>query len=195
MNRTLQQYQAVITHCRGLFLQKAQDYGTAWTILRLPSLTDQIYIKAGRIRSIQEKAVNRVGEPLENEFVGIINYCVMALLLLEHEQKTREEIDALLAENGALPQAYDAQVRRARETMEAKNHDYGEAWRNMRVSSITDLILMKILRLKQIEDNQGQTLVSEGRGANYIDMLNYAVFSLILLGEAGESSIPLEGSK
>lgn len=141
-------------------------------------MTDQIYIKALRIRGLQEGKENRVGESAQNEFVGIINYCVIALMLIAKEQGS-----AIPQGLEALAESYDHGIRQAYDTMLAKNHDYGEAWRDMRVSSITDLILMKILRLKQIEDNAGKTLVSEGVDANYIDMLNYAVFALILMEE------------
>ncbi|MEL6133270.1 MAG: DUF1599 domain-containing protein [Bacteroidota bacterium] len=179
MKQTQQQYEAVISRCKGLFLKKAQDYGTSWRILRMPSITDQIYIKAERIRSIQESGENKVGDSIEGEFIGIINYCVIALILWSFQEKEEEEIAAQLSNLHALEALYDEQVALAYETMEKKNHDYGEAWRKMRISSITDLILMKIFRLKKIEDNKGQLLVSEGPDANYIDMLNYAVFSLI----------------
>ena len=177
LEKTLVEYQAVIDRCRALFLAKARDYGTAWTVLRMPSVTDQIYIKAGRIRSIQESGINRVGESVESEFVGIVNYCAIALMLLE--MQAQGDGAARLADEASLAAFYDEKVAWAREVMQQKNQDYGEAWRQMRVSSITDLILMKIHRLKQIEDNQGQTEVSEGVAANYIDMLNYAVFCLI----------------
>ena len=171
MSNTNEQFKTIIGDCKALFMAKSEDYGTSWSILRLPSLTDQIYIKALRIRQLQEGAENRVGESAENEFKGIINYCVIALMLCE------ETIPQNLEE---LSSAYQRAIQAAYDTLQAKNHDYGEAWRNMRVSSITDLILMKILRLKRIEDNEGKTLVSEGVEANYIDMLNYAVFALIL---------------
>ncbi|RMG67933.1 MAG: DUF1599 domain-containing protein [Bacteroidetes bacterium] len=167
--------------CRALFLQKARDYGTAWRILRMPSVTDQILIKAERIRSLQEKGVNLVGEDERAEFVGIINYCVIALMLLDLQAGTET---ADLDDLEQLAAAYDARIGQAYATMAKKNHDYGEAWRKMRISSMTDLILMKIHRLKQIEDNAGKTLVSEGAAANYIDMLNYAAFCLILLDES-----------
>lgn len=163
------------------------DYGPAWRVLRMPSLTDQILIKAERIRSIQESGVNKVGDSVEGEFVGIINYCVIALMLLEMKTLSPAETEFRLSDSGQLAAWYDRQSQWAFSVMEQKNHDYGEAWRKMRVSSITDLILMKIFRLKQIEDNQGLLRVSEGVEANYIDMLNYAVFALIRLEE--ESSL------
>ncbi|MEM7656746.1 MAG: DUF1599 domain-containing protein [Bacteroidota bacterium] len=180
------QYQAVIQACRDLFLKKSHDYGTSWTILRMPSVTDQIYIKANRIRSIQESGINKVGESTRSEFVGIVNYCVIALILAEWLKLPSPEQESSLLDQ-KLADWYDRKVQMAFETMQAKNHDYGEAWRDMRISSITDLILMKIHRLKQIEDNQGKVLVSEGIEANYIDMLNYAVFCLIRM-EEGESA-------
>lgn len=181
------QYDAVIAQCKALFLNKARDYGTAWQVLRLPSVTDQIYIKAQRIRSIQETGENRVGDSIDGEFIGIINYCVIALMLEEVQLHHQGAIPAQWSELSALEHAYAHHAERARSTMLAKNHDYGEAWRNMRISSITDLMLMKIFRLKQIEDNDGKTLVSEGVAANYIDMLNYSVFCLILMSE-GQSA-------
>ncbi|MFC4219464.1 DUF1599 domain-containing protein [Flagellimonas marina] len=176
MQQTSQQYDAVIQTSRELFLKKAQDYGTAWRILRLPSLTDQIFIKAQRIRSLQQNAVRKVDEGEQSEFIGIINYSIMALIqikkgIVEQPDLTAEEAIAL----------YDEEVALTKKLMEDKNHDYGEAWRDMRVSSLTDLILQKVLRVKQIEDNQGATLVSEGVDANYQDMVNYAVFALIHL--------------
>ena len=159
-------------------MKKASDYGTAWRILRLSSITDQIFIKANRIRSIQEKGVNKVGEDITNEFVGIINYCIIALIQdhLGAEKRMEIPVDELM-------KIYDQFAEETKLLLSDKNHDYGEAWRDMRVSSITDIILMKILRVKQIEDNAGQTLVSEGIDANYMDMINYAVFALILIEE------------
>ena len=184
VEKTRVQYPAVIERCRSLFLAKAKDYGTSWTILRMPSITDQIFIKAERIRSIQEKQVNKVGESIEGEFIGIINYCVIALILWKLRESDEREKNAALAGMGKLADLYEEQVDQAFSTLEKKNHDYGEAWRKMRISSMTDLILMKIMRLKQMEDNQGMVEVSEGPDANYIDMLNYAVFCLILMEEA-----------
>ncbi len=181
VGKTTEQYYAVIADCKEVFLKKTQDYGTAWSILRLPSLTDQIYIKAERIRTIEDKQINKVGEAIEGEFAGIINYCAMALLQLEVRDQHAGVFPEAWKGLTELEKQYDLAVKLAFDTMENKNHDYGEAWRNMRVPSFTDLILMKIKRLKQIEDNQGQTLISEGEGANYIDILNYAVFALIKL--------------
>ncbi|WP_136464823.1 DUF1599 domain-containing protein [Flagellimonas onchidii] len=178
MQHTSQQYDAVINTCRELFLKKAKDYGTAWRILRLPSLTDQIFIKAQRIRSLQENDVRKVDEGEQSEFIGIINYSIMALIQLK--KGVVEQPDLSADEAIAL---YDREVAITKELMENKNHDYGEAWRDMRVSSLTDLILQKLLRVKQIEDNEGATLVSEGIDANYQDMVNYAVFALIHLSE------------
>lgn len=178
MKETSLAYDEVISGCRDLFQRKMRDYGAAWRILRLPSLTDQIFIKAQRIRSLQEKAVRKVDEGERPEFVGIINYAIMALIQLE---KGVVEMPDLSPEQAL--ELYDKHIGQTRALMEAKNHDYGEAWRDMRVSSLTDLILQKLLRVKQIEDNQGQVEVSEGVAANYQDMINYAVFALIHLGE------------
>jgi len=172
------QYRQVVDRCKALFLKKNQDYGTAWRILRLPSITDQIFIKAQRIRTLQEKGVSKVGEGIEPEFVGIINYCVMALIQLKLRDDRRTDIPS-----AELEQHYDDQMNGVMNLLFAKNHDYGEAWRDMRVSSMTDIVLMKLLRTKQIEDNAGATLVSEGVDANYMDMINYAVFCLIKLSE------------
>jgi hypothetical protein len=178
MQNTSQQYDDVLFSCRELFIKKTKDYGTAWRILRVSSLTDQIYIKANRIRTIQETGKNKVGEDIRSEFVGIINYCIIALIQLELKDDYRMELPA-----EEVIERYDYYARQTKNLMETKNHDYGEAWRDMRISSLTDLILMKILRVKQIEDNRGKTLVSEGIDANYSDMLNYAVFALILMNE------------
>ncbi|MEZ0485297.1 DUF1599 domain-containing protein [Fibrella aquatica] len=176
MLSTEAQYRQVVLRCKELFLKKNHDYGTAWRILRLSSITDQIYIKAQRIRTLQETGVSKVGEGIEPEFVGILNYCVMALIQIDLASTNDTRTDIPTDE---LEQLYDAQMSRVMTLLFAKNHDYGEAWRQMRVSSMTDLILMKLLRTKQIEDNQGTTLVSEGVDANYMDMINYAVFCLI----------------
>ena len=178
INQTLQEYNQIIRTCKDTFIKKTIDYGTAWRILRLPSITDQIFIKAQRIRSIQEKGVQKVEENSTSEFVGIINYCVIALMQMEllAQENTQMEIPATLVE-----ERYNQHIEKNIELLLNKNHDYGEAWRDMRISSITDIILMKLYRTKQIEDNQGQTLISEGVEANYRDMINYAVFVLIKL--------------
>lgn len=173
---TFQQYDQITTRCRELFQRKTLDYGTAWRILRLPSLTDQIFIKAQRIRTLQENQVRKIDEDEKSEFIGIINYCLIALIQEQLDVNAPLDLDPVYA-----LQLYDEQLSQCRQLMADKNHDYGEAWRDMRVSSLTDLILMKLLRVKQIEDNAGKTLVSEGVGANYRDMLNYSVFSLIKL--------------
>lgn len=170
------EYRQVIAHCKALFDKKNKDYGTSWRILRLSSLTDQIFIKAQRIRSIQEKGTQKIEDGIEGEFIGIINYCIIALI-----QKSLENSEQTEFSNEELSNLYDYQVNQTLNLLLNKNHDYGEAWRDMRVSSMTDLILMKIFRTKQIEDNQGVTIVSEGVEANYQDMLNYAVFCLIQL--------------
>ena len=154
------------------------DYGSAWRILRLPSLTDQIYIKAQRIRSLQENEVQKIAEDEQSEFIGIINYSIMALIQLEHGVAEQPDMDVDQA-----TKLYDKHIAETKELMENKNHDYGEAWRDMRISSLTDLILQKLLRVKQIEDNKGKTLDSEGIDANYQDMINYAIFALILINE------------
>lgn len=179
MNNTSQQFDSVIGICRALFINKMTDYGSAWRILRLPSLTDQIFIKAQRIRSLQENDVRKVDEDETGEFIGIINYSIMALVQLELGVVDQPDLDVVRA-----TQLYDEKVALTKALMEAKNHDYGEAWREMRVSSLTDLILQKLLRVKQIEDNKGKTIVSEGIDANYQDMMNYSVFALILMGFA-----------
>ncbi|NIK92239.1 DUF1599 domain-containing protein [Mangrovimonas sp. CR14] len=176
MQDTSKQYDDVIKTCRDLFVNKMKDYGSAWRILRLPSLTDQIFIKAQRIRGLQENDVRKVNEGEVSEFIGIINYSVMALIQLD--KGVVEQPDLSVEEATKL---YDEKVEVTKSLMMDKNHDYGEAWRDMRVSSLTDLILQKLLRVKQIEDNQGKTLVSEGIDANYQDMINYAVFALIHL--------------
>lgn len=176
-SKTIDSYQAIITKCRSLFHKKTQDYGTAWRILRLPSITDQIFIKAQRIRSIQEKGKQLVEEDITSEFIGIINYCVIALIQMELTDQDPFELPA-----EEVMKSYDEKVKYTIELFQKKNHDYGEAWREMRVSSITDIILMKLLRVKQIEDNKGKTLASEGVDANYQDMINYSVFCLIKMG-------------
>jgi len=176
MTTTNQQYDTAIQLCKNLFLNKMKDYGTAWRNLRPTSLTDQIFIKAQRIKSIEEKGTQKVLDDITGEYIGIINYCVISLIQLELANDFRLELP--YEEVSTL---YDTYVKQTKQLMEDKNHDYGEAWRDMRMSSLTDLILMKIFRVKQIEDNKGQTIASEGVDANYMDMLNYSVFALIKL--------------
>jgi hypothetical protein len=178
MDTTSAAYDSVIAKCRALFTHKMHDYGCAWRILRLPSLTDQIFIKAQRIRSLQENEVRKVDEGEAGEFIGIINYSIMALIQLELGVADQPDLTDAVATSW-----YDAKIKETKTLMENKNHDYGEAWRDMRVSSLTDLIIQKLLRVKQIEDNKGKTLVSEGIEANYQDMINYAIFALILMNE------------
>ena len=178
MANTTEQFEEVILKCKEIFTKKMKDYGTAWRILRTESLTDQIFIKAQRIRTLEQKEVSKVDEGVEPEYIGIINYCAMAIIQLEKgaiskEQDESEEVAKLYWNNLII----------AKELMENKNHDYGEAWRDMRISSLTDLILMKLLRIKQIEDNKGKTIISEGLDANYLDIINYSVFALIRLNE------------
>lgn len=182
MQNTSTQYDAVVESCRSLFVNKMKDYGSAWRILRLPSLTDQIFIKAQRIRKLQENEVRKIEEDERSEFIGIINYSVMALIQLEKGVVDQPDLGA--EEAAAL---YDEKIAETKALMENKNHDYGEAWREMRISSLTDLIMQKLLRVKQIEDNKGKTLVSEGIDANYQDMINYSIFALILLDEQTEA--------
>jgi hypothetical protein len=177
INNTAEEYNAVIRICKDLFIKKTKDYGTAWRILRPSSITDQIFIKAQRIRTLEEKKVSKVGEDVISEYIGIINYCIIAMMQLELDENAATELPLEIVER-----EFDNKAAETKDLMFAKNHDYGEAWRDMRVSSLTDLILMKIFRVKQIEDNQGQTLASEGIKANYQDMLNYSVFALIKLG-------------
>lgn len=175
MNKTNKQYDAVIQICRSLFSDKMKDYGAAWRILRPESLTDQIFIKASRIRSIEEKGISKVDEGIRPEFIGIVNYAIMGLIQLELGPSE----DELGSEQ--ILEYYEKYFQNAKLLMQDKNHDYGEAWRQMRISSYTDLILMKLKRTKQIEDNKGKTVVSEGIDANYYDIINYAVFALIKL--------------
>jgi len=175
MKNTISEYTKVMNVCREIFKKKNEDYGTSWRILRPSSLTDQIFIKAQRIRTIQETGENKVGESPNDAFMAIVNYCIMAIIQL----REKRDFNASLTSDEAISK-YDACAKEAFDLMKKKNHDYGEAWVEMRVSSITDLILTKILRIKQIEDNKGKTIASEGSEGNYFDMLNYAVFALIL---------------
>ena len=178
MTSTIEQYDQAIAQCKDIFLKKMKDYGTAWRNLRLRSLTDQIFIKAQRIKSIEEKGTQKVMDDIKGEYLGIINYCVIALIQSELKEDQRMEIPYKEVE-----MLYGSKIAITKQLMEDKNHDYGEAWRDMRLSSLTDLILMKIFRVKQIEDNAGKTIISEGVEANYMDMINYSVFALIKLNE------------
>lgn len=178
MEQSLSQYDTVIATCKELFLRKNKDYGTAWRILRLSSLTDQIFIKASRVRTIEEQGTRKVEDRIEDEYIGMINYCLMALIQEELGDAEEQEIPI-----ETLEPLYDGYVTKTRKLFQDKNHDYGEIWREMRISSYTDLILMKILRIKQIENNKGLLLASEGVDANYMDIINYCVFALIRLAE------------
>jgi len=178
VEQSLSQYDIVIARCKDLFLRKNKDYGTAWRVLRPTSLTDQIYIKASRVRNIEEQGTRKISDRVEDEYVGMINYCLMALIQHTLTGDDRQDIPS----EEVMP-LYDSFVEKTRQLFTDKNHDYGEIWRDMRISSYTDLILMKLLRIKQIEDNQGQLLVSEGVDANYMDIINYCVFALIRLEE------------
>lgn len=182
MADTSNQYNDIVEKCRALFINKMKDYGSAWRILRLPSLTDQIFIKAQRIRGLQQNEEQKIAEDESSEFIGIINYSIMALIQLD--KGVVEQPDLSLED---ATQLYDEKIALTKQLMMDKNHDYGEAWRDMRISSLTDLILQKLLRVKQIEDNDGKTLVSEGFDANYQDMINYAIFAMIHLNENSDS--------
>jgi len=175
---TNRQFEQAISVCKDIFDKKMKDYGSAWRILRTTSLTDQIYIKANRIRSIEMKGEKKVDEGIKDEFIGIVNYSVMALIQLEMGLNQGHELNAEDASN-----LYNKHIYSAMALMQNKNHDYDEAWRNMRISSYTDIILMKLLRIKQIEDNEGKTLISEGLDANYSDIINYSLFALIKIAE------------
>lgn len=177
IQNTSKQFDSAILACREIFLMKLKDYGTAWRILRIPSITDQVYIKAQRIRSIDTKGAQKIDEGIRSEFIGIVNYSVIALIQLQMgAADIQENLPPELGEK-----LYNKYIRTSKELMLNKNHDYGEAWRNMRLGSLTDIILMKLIRIKQIEDNQGKTFISEGIDANYFDIINYAVFALIKL--------------
>ncbi|MCS6967372.1 MAG: DUF1599 domain-containing protein [Cytophagales bacterium] len=179
--QTIKEYRAVVAACREVFATKTRDYGSAWRILRLPSLTDQLYIKAKRIRSIQEKGQQKVSDSIASDFVAMVNYGLIALMQSRYDPATPLQLplEKVLAD-------YDCAVQETLELLMAKNHDYGEAWREMRLESITDIILMKLLRIKQIEDNQGKTIASEGVQSSYCDIVNYAVYALILMGFPGK---------
>ena len=179
MINTSKQFDSIINICRDIYVKKMKDYGSAWRVLRPASLTDQIFIKAQRIRSIEDKGTQKVEEGIRSEYIGIVNYCVIALIQLE--LGVSNDVDNIdLKKASSL---FDKYINKAKSLMEDKNHDYGEAWRDMRISSLTDIILMKLLRTKQIEDNDGKTFISEGVDANYFDMINYAIFALIKITE------------
>ena len=170
---TIKGYKKVIDKCKDIFIKKSQDYGSAWRILRVPSLTDQIFIKAQRIRSIQEKQSKKIDENIDSEFIGIINYCLMAIIQIEYK---KNEIEIEIEK---LEKLYDKYSKETMSLLENKNHDYDEAWKEMRVNSMTDIILMKLYRTKQIESNNGKTLISDGVKANYQDIIFYSFFCLI----------------
>jgi hypothetical protein len=179
MNNTVLEYDSIIKNCEDIFAKKMKDYGSAWRILRISSLTDQIFIKAQRIRNIESKGTQKIDEGIINEFIGIVNYSVIGLIQIDlGVSEQPEDLDYNTVIN-----MFKKHILSSKDLMINKNHDYGEAWRDMRVSSLTDLILQKLLRVKQIEDNNGSTLISEGVDANYLDMLNYAVFALIKLNK------------
>lgn len=182
MQQTITEYESIIKKCEDIFAKKLKDYGTAWRILRISSLTDQIFIKAQRIRNIDEKGAQRIKEDISNEYIGIINYSIIGLIQLDlgiSEQPEELSFSTVMG-------LFDQYANQAKDLMADKNHDYGEAWRDMRISSLTDLILQKLLRVKQIENNKGNTIISEGIDANYLDMINYAVFALIKLEKSHE---------
>ena len=178
INKTSSQYDTAISECKDIFLKKMKDYGTAWRILRTSSITDQLFIKAQRIRNIEDKGTQKINEDIRSEYIGIINYSIIGLIQLGLKNDERMELPP-----DEVSKLFDKYSKEAKSLMENKNHDYGEAWRDMRISSLTDLILMKLLRIKQIEDNKGETLISEGVDANFHDMINYGVFALIKLKE------------
>lgn len=176
--KTLIQYDEQLELCKEIFVNKSIDYGTSWRIMRPRSITDQLFIKAQRIRTLEEKGITKVGDGIEGEFQALVNYGLMALIQLHHE--STDEFNLSPDEAKAL---YEEQAHGVRQTMLKKNHDYGEAWRDMRISSFTDLILTKLLRVKQIEDNRGKTIVSEGLDGHYTDIVNYSLFALIRMNE------------
>ncbi len=187
--KTSQQFDEVIKSCRSVFFSKMKDYGSAWRVLRAPSITDQIYIKANRIRSIDTKGTKKINEGIQPEFIGIVNYSIMALIQLElGDKELPETFEGLETDETEIEKLYNKYTENARELMLDKNHDYGEAWRNMRIGSLADIVLMRVFRIKQIEDNKGKTTVSEGIDANYYDIINYSVFALIKLLENKENN-------
>ncbi|MEI6507591.1 MAG: DUF1599 domain-containing protein [Bacteroidota bacterium] len=182
MNQTSIQYDQAINKCREIFIKKNNDYGTSWRVMRLSSITDQIFIKAQRLKTIELKGEQKIGDDEISEYIGIINYCLIGLIQMELKEST--EMDLNIKELSVL---YDQYIVSTKKLMEEKNHDYGEAWRDMRVSTFTDMILMRLLRIKQIEDSKGKTIMSEGVDANLQDMINYSVFALIQLDEQKNS--------
>jgi hypothetical protein len=175
---TIQQYNAAIEKCKDIFLKKTKDYGTSWRVLRTISIVDQIFIKALRIRTIQEKKTQLIGDSINSEFIGIVNYGVIGLIQLELEKPSVEDLSV-----EKVSELYDKHIHQVRDLMQEKNHDYGEAWRDMSQESFADLILVKLLRIRQILANDGKTIISEGIDANIHDIINYAVFALILIDE------------
>ena len=180
-NKTENQYWEVIDNCKNIFLNKTRDYGTSWRLFRLPSITDQIYIKANRIRTIEQTGFTKVDEGRESKFMGIINYCIIALIQLDLQDDTREDLTL-----DEVEKFYTEKIQSTFDLMLLKNHDYGEAWRSMRIGTFSDMILVRIKRIKQIEENEGETIDSEGIDANYQDMINYAIFAMIKINEANE---------
>ncbi|MBS1744426.1 MAG: DUF1599 domain-containing protein [Bacteroidetes bacterium] len=179
---TNEQYDVIIDECKSTFLKKTKDYGTSWRVYRVISIADQIYIKAKRIRTIQEKKQQKIGDGIKSEFEGILNYSVIGLIQLSLAENAPEQLAVADVER-----YYDTTIAAAKKLMQDKNHDYGEAWREMSQESFTDLILAKLLRIKQIISNEGVTIISEGIDANYYDILNYAVFALILISEGKQN--------
>lgn len=175
---TNQQYDEAVNGCRDIFLKKTADYGTSWRVLRTISIVDQIYIKAKRIRTIQENKTQRIADDIPSEFKGILNYAVVGLMQLLLTEEDAEDLDVK-----TVQPLYDSVISNAKSLMINKNHDYGEAWRSMSQESYTDLILAKLLRIKQIIANKEKTLISEGIDANYYDIINYAIFALIMISE------------
>jgi len=184
MEKTIQQFNEVISACQNIFIKKMNDYGTSWRILRPSSLTDQIFIKAERIRSIEMKGTMKIKEDCRSEYIGIINYCSMAIIQLEKGISDKDDIN-----EKEILSLYLSKINMAKDLMLNKNHDYDEAWRKMRISSITDLILMKIKRIKKIEDHKGKTIISEGIDANYLDIINYSIFAIILYDEKNKNNL------
>lgn len=182
-NKTLTQYDAVTSKCKKIFISKTADYGTSWRVFRLPSITDQIFIKAQRIRTIEIKGISKIDEGREDEYIGIINYCIMAMIQMDMANDIREEIPV-----DEIEVLYNAKLEETKNLMIDKNHDYGEAWRQMRIPSFSDMLLVRLKRIKQIEGNEGKTISSEGVRSNYQDMINYAIFALIKISEADEEN-------